>query len=232
MPDPVADLERLEGVPSAVASALAAVDVVLRDRGHRRVTHDESARALLAAASASAELTGDAERWLPGTVRLYAELTDLAGLVRVAPGQVLARAHVLLARAVVADDLLGRLRGDRAVADRMADLASVLTMRTEASGVVLGAVAHAEIAVVSPFGSGDGVVARAVEHMVLISAGVDPYGVISCEVGHRADPDRYAEALRQYRDEGAPGVRAWLQHCASALARGAAAAGTAAAAGS
>ena len=183
MPDPLADLERLEGVPSAVASALAAVDVVLRDRGHRRVSHDESARALLAAASASAELTGDVERWLPGTVRLYAELTDLAALVRVAPGQVLARAHVLLARGVVADDLLGRLRGDPAVADRMADLASVLTMRTEASGVVLGAVAHAEIAVVSPFGSGDGVVARAVEHMVLISAGVDPYGVISCEAG-------------------------------------------------
>lgn len=215
-----------------MASALAAVDVVLRDRGHRRVTHNESARALLAAATASAELSGDVERWLPGTVRLYAELPDMAALIRVAPGQVLARTHVLLARGVLADELLGRLRGDPAVADRMADLTSVLTMPTEASGVVLGAVAHAEIAVVSPFGSADGLVARAVEHMVLISAGVDPQGVISCEAGHRADPDGYTEALRQYRDEGALGVRAWLQHCASALARGAAAAGTAAAAGS
>jgi hypothetical protein len=231
VPDPLADLERLEGVPSVVASALAAVDVVLRDRGHRRVTRNESARALLEAASASAELTGDSERWLPGTVRLYAELTDLAALVRVAPGQVLARAHLLLARGLVADNLLGRLRGDAAVAERMADLTSVLTMPTQASGVVVGAVAHAEIAVVSPFGSGDGVVARAVEHMVLISAGVDPYGLISCEAGHRADPEGYAEALRQYRDEGALGVRAWLQHCASSLARGAAAAGTAAASG-
>jgi hypothetical protein len=231
VPDPLADLERLEGVPSAVASALAAVDVVLRDRGHRRVTRNESARALLEAASASAELTGDSERWLPGTVRLYAELTDLAALVRVAPGQVLARAHLLLARGLVADNLLGRLRGDAAVAERMADLTSVLTMPTQASGVVVGAVAHAEIAVVSPFGSGDAVVARAVEHMVLISAGVDPYGLISCETGHRADPEGYAEALRQYRDEGALGVRAWLQHCASSLARGAAAAGTAAASG-
>jgi Fic family protein len=111
------------------------------------------------------------------------------------------------------------------VAERMADLTRVLTMPTEASGVVVGAVAHAEIAVVSPFGSGDGVVARAVEHMVLISAGVDPYGLISCEAGHRADPEGYSNALRHYRDEGALGVRAWLQHCASALARGAASAG-------
>ena len=39
----------------------------------------------------------------------------------------------------------------------------------------------------------------------------------------------YAAALRQYRDEGARGVRAWLQHCALSLARGAAAAGAAAA---
>ncbi|HWI00833.1 MAG TPA: oxidoreductase [Propionibacteriaceae bacterium] len=229
MHDPLADLERLEGVPSAVASALAAVDVVLRDRGHRRVTHNQSARALLDAAAASAELTGDSDRWLPGTVRLYAELTELAALVRVAPGQVLARAHVLLARGLVADDLLGRLRADAAVAERMADLTRVLTMPTEASGVVVGAVAHAEIAVVSPFGSGDGVLARAVEHMVLISAGVDPYGLISCEAGHRADPEGYAAALRQYRDEGARGVRVWLQHCALSLARGAAAAGAAAA---
>jgi len=231
VPDPLADLERLEGVPSAVASALAAVDVVLRDRGHRTVSHNESAGALLAAASASAELTGDSDRWLPGTVRLYAELADLAALIRVAPGQVLARAHMLVARGLVTDNLLGRLRDDAAVAERMTDLTRVLTTPTEASGVVVGAVAHAEIAVVSPFGSGDGVVARAVEHMVLISAGVDPYGLISCEAGHRADPEGYSNALRHYRDEGALGVRAWLQHCASALARGAASAGTAADAG-
>jgi Fic family protein len=95
-------------------------------------------------------------------------------------------------------------------------------MRTEASAVIVGAVAHAEIAVLEPFGSGDGVVARAVDHMVLISAGVDPYGLVSCESGHAADPKAYDAALRGYRDDGVIGVRVWLQHCASALALGAA----------
>ena len=220
--DPLADLARLEGVPSAVAAALDSVDVVLRDRGHRRVAREESARALLASAKASAELTDDADRWLPGALRLYTEVADLAALIRVAPGQALARSHVLVVRGLVPDELLGRLRDDPAVAPRMAELSQLLTRPTEGSAVVLGAVVHAEIAVLEPFGSADGLVARATEHMVLISAGVDPYGLINCEAGHRADPAAYADALRRYRDEGARGVRAWLQHCASALARGAA----------
>jgi hypothetical protein len=93
----------------------------------------------------------------------------------------------------------------------MTELARLLTMRTEASAVIVGAVAHAEIAVLEPFGSGDGVVARAVEHMVLISAGVDPYGLINCEAGHAADPNEYGAALRGYRDDGVIGVRVWLQ---------------------
>ena len=222
MLDPLADLQQLEGVPSAVAAAMAAVDAVLRDRGHRTVRHEESARALLAAGHASAELTGEAERWLAGLTRLYAELPELAAMIRVAPAQVLARSHLLAARGVVAsDDLLGRLRSEPAVAARMADLGRLLRMPTEASGVVLGAVAHAEIAVVEPFGSGDKAIGRAVEHMVLISTGVDPYGLISCEAGHAKDPARYAAALRGYRDNGAVGVRAWLQHCAAALVQGA-----------
>jgi hypothetical protein len=218
--DPLGALARLEGVPSAVAAALSAVDIVLRDRGHRNVEREESARALLASAQASADLTGDRERWLPGAVRLYADLADLAALIRVAPGQVLARSHMLVGHGLVADHLLGRLRDEPAVAPRMTELAGLLTTRTEASAVILGAVAHAEIAVLKPFGSGDGVVARAVEHMVLISAGVDPYGLINCEAGHAADPKAYETALRGYRDDGVIGVRAWLQHCAGAVARG------------
>jgi hypothetical protein len=220
--DPLADLAQLEGVPSAVAAALDAVDVVLRDRGHRWVPREESARALVASAKSSVELSDDPDRWLPGALRLYSELADLAALIRLAPGQALARSHVLVARGLVADEVLGRLRDDPAVAPRMADLSQLLTLPTEASAVILGAVVHAEIAVLEPFGSGDGLVARAAEHMVLISAGVDPYGLINCEAGHRADPATYAGALRRYRDEGARGVRAWLQHCAAALARGAA----------
>jgi hypothetical protein len=222
--DPVSDLARLEGVPSAVEAALAAVDLVLRDRGHREIDHDQTAQALLAAARSSAALTEEPDRWLPGIVRLYTELTALSALVRIAPGQVLARAHVLAARDLVSVEDLGRPRPDPGVAARLLGLQELLTARTEASAVLVGAIAHAEIAVVEPFGVADGVVARAVEHMVLISAGVDPYGLISCEAGHLARREGYQKALVGYRDGGAAGVRDWLLHCAGALADGATAA--------
>jgi hypothetical protein len=221
--DPVSDLARLEGVPSAIEAALAAVDLALGDRNHHGTDHDQTVQALLGAARASARLTDDPERWLPGVVRLYTELTALSALVRIAPGQVLARAHALAARDLVSVENLGRPRPDAAVAARLEGLQQLLTTRTEASAVLVGAIAHAEIAVVEPFGVGDGVVARAVEHMVLISAGVDPYGLISCEAGHLARREGYRSALLGYRDGGAPGVRDWLMHCAAALADGAAA---------
>jgi hypothetical protein len=219
--DPVSDLARLDGVPSAVASALTAVDLVLSEQAAAGVDHDRLAGSLVRSARASAALTEEPDRWLPGVLRLYTELAGLSALIRVAPGQAMARAHALAARDVVAADELGRLRSEPGVAARMVALQQLLTGRTAASAVLLGAVAHAEIAVVEPFGAGDGVVARAVEHMVLISAGVDPYGLISCESGHLARRDEYAVALRGYRDGGVDGVRGWLLHCAAALADGA-----------
>jgi hypothetical protein len=222
--DPVSDLARLEGVPSAVTAALAAVDVVLQALPQHGTDHDQTAQALLGAARASAALTEEPERWLPGVVRLYTELTSLSALVRIAPGQVLARAHTLVARDLVSVESLGRPRPDRAVAARLEGLQQLLSTRTDASAVLVAAVAHAEIAVVEPFGVGDAVIARAVEHMVLISAGVDPYGLISCEAGHLARRADYRRALVGYREGGAPGVRDWLLHCAAALADGATAA--------
>jgi len=112
VPDPLADLARLEGVPSAVAAARDAVDAVLRDRGMRVIPAEQSAGALLAGARASAALSPDPERWFAGAVRLSTELISLSGLIRVAPGQAIARAHALVARGVVPDEELGRVRAD------------------------------------------------------------------------------------------------------------------------
>ena len=80
MRDPLTDLAGLEGVPSAVAAALASVDAVLRDRGLRTVTPETAAASLLRGARGNAALTVDPERWLPGAVRLAAELAELAGV--------------------------------------------------------------------------------------------------------------------------------------------------------
>lgn len=219
--DPLADLARLEGVPSAVGAARDAVDAVLRDRGLRRMTGQQAAAARIASARASAELTDDPERWLPGAARLSVELTALAGLIRVSPGQALARAHALVGRGQLPDEALGRVRTDEEVSRRMSTLRSVLTQPTAAPGVVVAAVAHAEVATVAPFGTADGLVARAVEHMVLVASGVDPLGVVVVEAGHLALRASYERSLAGYSADGVPGVRGWLLHCVAALAAGA-----------
>lgn len=228
MEDPLADLARLEGVPSAVVAARDACDVVLRDRGLRQIPADDSARALLAAASASVDATADPDRFRPGAVRLSTQLIELGGLVLTAPGQALARCHTLLAHGLVDTADLGRLLDEPGVGERMAALNRLISTPTEASPVVLAAVVHAELATVAPFGFGptgrsDGnqVLARAAEHLVLIGSGIDPRGVIVCEAGHHAAGRFYAEALDGYRAGTPTGLREWILHCAQALTYGA-----------
>lgn len=219
--DPLADLARLEGVPSAVGASVAAVDAVLRDRGLRVITAEVRAAALAASAEATAELTGDPERWLVGALRLSAEFEELATLIRVAPAQALARAHAVLARGVIADDDLGRVVDRPGASQRMRGLSELLTRPTKASAVVLAAVVHGELATVAPFADGNALVARGAEHLVLIAAGIDPRGVIVVEAGHRADTAAYEAALRGYADGEVSGVRDWLLHCARSLSRSA-----------
>ena len=216
--DPLGRLARTEGVPSAVASARDAADAVLRDRGLRAISPEVSARALLAAARASAAIEADDGRdWTAGSVRLSTELVGLAAEFRGEPGRVLARLHTLAARGVLDDDALGRLQ--RPAAGRMADLYALIAGRTAAPALVLGAVVHAEIASTRAFGPGSGLVARAAERLVQIGSGLDPAGVLVPEAGHLAAGASYHAALAGYA-AGGTGVRAWILHCADAFAHG------------
>jgi hypothetical protein len=224
--DPLADLAQLEGVASAVAAATDAVDAVLGDRGLRKVTEKQLSRALLAGAQANAALSDNPARWQVGALRLSAELTPLAALINVAPAQALARAHTLVARGVVPDNELGKIGSQQETADpemalRMNSLVELLTRHTSAPAIVVGGVVHAEIAVVAPFGDASGLIARAAEHLVLIAAGLDPYGVIVVEAGHAENAARYSGALEAYAEGSVAGVKAWLLRCAAAVARGA-----------
>ncbi len=199
---------------------MAAVDVVLRDRGLRTVSEAVRETALRRSAEASAALTDDHDRWALGALRLATELPQIATLIRTAPAQALARAHLLAARGIVPEEELGRMGGDLITGDRMRAVGELLTGPTAAPAVVLGAVVHAEIAVVSPFGAASGLVARAAEHLVLISAGVDPLGVIVVEAGHRDRPGYQAE-LTAYAEGSVRGVGGWIIRCAEAVSRGA-----------
>jgi hypothetical protein len=219
--DPLADLARFEGVPSAVAAATDAVDAVLQDRGLRMITEEQLSQALLAGARANADLTGEPARWQVGALRLSAELASLAALIRVAPSQALARSHALVARGIVPDSDLGKIGSAPGMAARMNGLGELLTRQTSAPAIVVGAIAHAEIAVVAPFAEASGVIARAAEHMVLIAAGLDPYGVIVVEAGHAENGSTYSAALHAYADGSVSGVKSWLLRCAAAVARGA-----------
>lgn len=221
VPDPLADLALLPGVPSAVATTTAAVDAVLRDRGRRRWADPQVDRAQLAAARANADLTADPARRLAGAVRLAAELGPLAALIRSAPAQALARADLLVGRGVADDEQLGRVSGGPEVAARMAGLTALLTGDSTASSLILAAVVHAEIAVLEPFGQSSGMVARGAEQLVLMAAGLDPAGLLVVPGGHLDSGPAYAAGLAAYAQGSQGGVTRWILHCCGAVARGA-----------
>ena len=178
-----------------------------------------------------------------GAVRLHADLGQLLVPWRHSPRQALARLHVLAAADLVADpDALGRPRPAGLVpedpvgigpapepvevAARLDGLARVLTAGTSAPAVVVAAVVHGELMALRPFGTADGLVARAAARLVLIDRGLDPKAVSAPEVGHLELGDghgsgEYADALRAYGSGRPEGVATWLVHCARAVALGA-----------
>jgi Fic family protein len=184
-------------------------------------------------------------RVVQGAVRLHADLGHLLVPWRHSPRQALARLHVLAAADLVVDpDALGRPRPAGLVpedpvglgpapepvevAARLDGLARALTAGTSAPAVVVAAVVHGELMALRPFGTADGLVARAAARLVLVDRGLDPKAVSAPEVGHlelgdghgRADGE-YADALRDYVSGRPAGVAAWLVHCARAVALGA-----------
>ena len=111
------------------------------------------------------------------------------------------------------------------VAARLDGLARVLTSGTSAPAVVVAGVVHGELMALRPFGTADGLVARAAARLVLVDRGLDPKAVSAPEVGHaelqHQQHGEYADALRAYVSGGPAGVAAWIVHCARAVELGA-----------
>lgn len=137
---------------------------------------------------------------------------------------------------VPAQDLLGRPRsgpisadplglgpapGAEAAAARMASLVTLVTTPSKAPALVLAAIVHAELVVVRPFGTADGLVARAAERLTLVEFGLDPKSLVAVEVGHADLGEAYAESLRGYLKGTGEGVAGWVRHCAAAVELGA-----------
>jgi hypothetical protein len=229
--DPFIAAALLEGVPSAFAATRDGMDSMLRDRGLRRSTPDDTARSLLLGAAATAALDGstyDPETLAAGggdelaraAVRLSTELLGLLPVWNRSPVQAIARMHALAAAGSVADEDLGRPVNPAGVA-RLAALAEMLTQETVAPGLVVAALVHAEITSAGAFSSHNGMVGRAAERLMLVSKGVDPASVTVPEAGHAAQPEAYRAALAGYASGRPNGVHQWLLYSAQAFTRGA-----------
>lgn len=229
--DPFINAASLEGVPSAFAATRDGIDSLLRDRGLRRTTPEDTARSLLLGAAASASLEGSdvgadelaaggGDAVARGTLHLSTQLLGLVPVWNRAPLQALARMHALVAAGTVPDDDLGRPVSPDGVA-RLTELVRFVAMPTRAPGLVVASLVHAEVASAGAFASHNGAVGRAAERLLLVVKGVDPASVTVPEAGHAAEPDGYRAALAAYARGDTPGVQQWLQYASQAFTRGA-----------
>jgi hypothetical protein len=230
-PDVLAELASSEGVGSAMTATRDGIDALLRDRGLRRTTADLTGESLLRGAHASAVLegsssgldetrSGDGDELAAASLRVSTGLLALLPVLEHSPLQVLARLHVLAAKGTVPAEDLGRPRAEVDGA-RLRALGTLLTGRTKAPGLVVAAVVHGEVRTISPFTSHNGIVARALERLVLVGRGVDPTSLTVPEAGHLANRREYESNLRAYAEGGPRGVHAWLLYAAEAYAAGA-----------
>jgi hypothetical protein len=231
-PDPLAGLLGLPGVPAAAEAARTAVDRLLGHKVLRRESAGVSTESALRGARASAALEGvDVpladlragtvdDPLVQGALRVSAGLGSMVETWSRAPGQVLARLHVLAAADLVGSGELGRPASH--AGPRLSGLFSLVTGTTSAPAIVVAALVHGELAALAPFGTADGVVARAAARLTGITRGLDPKAVSVPEVGFaELGRDAYDEALTAYASGTSAGVAGWLVHCARATEHGA-----------
>jgi hypothetical protein len=232
----------LPGVAAASDHAREALGRAHRHRANLRRWPVTAAEAALRAARASAVL----ERWgleqdeqsdeqldpsatsdpvFAGALRVAQALeggeTNLVGVWRRAPLQALARLHMLAAADRADEDRLGRPRVDADIGPRLGLLAEMVTGGTRAPAPVIAAVAHGELLTLAPFGSADGVVARAVSRLVTIATGLDPHGLGVPEISWMRRAADYRDAARGFAGGTPGGMRAWLMLCCRAMQTGA-----------
>ena len=230
MSDPLAPLLELEGVPDAVKAAQDAVFGVHRHPVNLRNASVTAAEASVRAARASAaidgadpEIPGDAtvtDPVLAGALRVAESLESLLPTWRRAPRQALAKIHVLAASDLVENpDQLGRPR--EGAGARLELLTQLMTGATSVPGPVLTAVVHGELLALRPFGTADGVVARAAARLTMVATGVDPKSLTIPEVACLRRAARYRDAADAFATGEPDGVRDWLLFICDALERGA-----------
>jgi hypothetical protein len=227
MMDPLAALNNLTGIESAVNDARSAVDGAYRHPALRRkgglVAAEVSLRSAVASASLEAFKGYPLEEVRSGTVldavvqgslRIHSSLPSLAGRWESAPAQVLARLHVLGATGIVAADSLGR---PAVPLDRVC----AYVIARSGDPLLRAAVIHGEMLALGPFPGVNGLMARAAARLTLIASGFDPRGLVLGEEIHLAREPEYRGSSLAFATGTTDGVRSWLKHCALAATLGA-----------
>jgi hypothetical protein len=227
MMDPLAALNNLTGIESAVNSARFAVDGAYRHPALRRNGGLVAAEVNLRSAVASASL--EASRGYPledvrsgtvldavvqGSLRIHSSVPGLAQRWETSPAQVLARLHVLAATGILEADSLGRpvLPLDRVCAYVVAGAGDPL---------IRAAVIHGEILALNPFPGVNGLIARAAARLTLVASGFDPRGLVLAEEVHLSREPEYRGSSLAFATGTPDGIRSWLKHCALAATLGA-----------
>lgn len=246
-PDPLAALAARPSVAAAVDRARQACTELRWHPALRRRTAEVRTEACVRAAAASAELEGvrlplaqvramvgagspdgfpdpvdPVDAVVRGALRATLDGHDLArGLTR-APGQALARLHALAATELVGTggrDTVGRPRPEAAA--RVGALVRLLAGGSGAPGLVLAAVAEAEVTTTDAFTPAAGVVGRALSRTVVVGSGLDPHGVVVPERHGLADRPGREAALTGYASGAPEGVEAWVVWFGEAVVAGA-----------
>ncbi|MGU3433079.1 oxidoreductase [Actinomycetes bacterium M1A6_2h] len=235
--DPLGPILALPGVREAAERSRDALGAVHRHKSNRRGWPASAAEAAVRAARASAGIEGasldlpaegeSADPVLAGALRVAQALDGDSLPIMVttwqrAPLQALARLHLLAAADLVTDhEELGRPRGDVSVAERLGLLADLVTGGTQVPAPIVAAVVHGELLSVRPFGTADGVVARAASRLVAASSGLDPHNLGVPEVSwlrrvgaYRSGADGFASGTEQ-------GVGSWVLLCCGSFEAGA-----------
>ncbi|CAM4517802.1 oxidoreductase [Nocardia ninae] len=236
MTDPLQPLVDLPGVRAAADRARDALAEVHRHKANRRGWPTTAAEAAVRAARSSAAIDGGSTELpadgqvgdpiLAGSLRVGQALDgdalrNLVGTWQRAPLQALARLHLLAAADLVTDEAaLGRPRSDAGVAERL-DLLVQTVLGSRAPAPVIAAVVHGELLALRPFGTADGVVARAASRLVAVSSGLDPHSLGVPEVFWLRRRQSYLDAAAAFGSGAGDAVGSWVLLCCGALEDGA-----------
>lgn len=231
MTTPWPDLTQLPGVALAVEAARDAVAALAMHPSNRRGWPKAAAAAAIRAARASAALDGGSPELdraqevvndpvLAGAIRCSAAVAELAPIFGRAPLQAIARLHVLAAADLADPADLGRPRADPDLGGRLSGLAQMVTGAHWPAPVVV-ALVHAELLVLQPFSTANGVVARAAARLAMVQSGLDLHALSVPEVAHLRRVTEYRAVIADYTTGSQSALAGWIRFSCEALEAGA-----------